>query len=83
VIYLNLDGIHILARLILFEFVSLCLFFSGGYEVENQEEKQLLALMEEAYKKANHINMDAKTMVDWLREELQNAYIFQTKEKAL
>ncbi len=57
---------------------------SGGFILKNQKEQQLLALMEEAFKVANHMNMDAKTMVSWLREKIQqDEYRLQNKEQAL
>ncbi|MGD6966630.1 hypothetical protein ACQCVP_09385 [Rossellomorea vietnamensis] len=46
------------------------------------EQQQLLTLMQKAFDKAKHGNMDASKMVTWLQKELQNEYTF-VKEKAL
>jgi SPX domain protein involved in polyphosphate accumulation len=46
------------------------------------EQQQLLTLMQKAFDKAKHGNMDASKMVTWLQKELQSEYTF-VKEKAL
>ncbi|WP_456273100.1 hypothetical protein [Bacillus sp. AK031] len=47
-----------------------------------REQQQLLNLMQKAFDKAKHTNMDASKMVSWLQKELQTEYTF-AKEKAL
>lgn len=47
-----------------------------------KDQQQLLNLMQKAFDKATHGNMDASKMVTWLQKELQTEYTF-VKQKAL
>ncbi|WP_409252213.1 hypothetical protein V1502_19285 [Bacillus sp. SCS-153A] len=47
-----------------------------------KDQQQLLNLMQKAFDKAKHGNMDASQMVTWLQKELQTEYTF-VKQKAL
>ncbi|MCA1055151.1 hypothetical protein LCM10_09140 [Rossellomorea aquimaris] len=46
------------------------------------KEQHLLSVMQKAFDKGQQGNMDANKMLNWLKQELQTEYTFQS-EKAL